>query len=96
MQTNRTPSQCQFEDGCSTTYMHERRTTFCNSFFDEYMKREITCSVNVSICTLHKIGIVAYLLKPRTVEAEKQPLLGNGPYTRSKEMRHVRYDVTQQ
>jgi hypothetical protein len=27
---------------------------------------------------------VAYLLKVRTVEAEKQPLLGNGPYTRSR------------
>jgi hypothetical protein len=28
--------------------------------------------------------IVAYLLKARTVEAEKQPFLGNGPYTRSR------------
>jgi hypothetical protein len=35
MQTNRTPSQCQSEDGCTTSYMHERRTTFCNSFFDQ-------------------------------------------------------------
>jgi hypothetical protein len=37
---------------------------------------------------------VAYLLKARTVEAEKQPLTGNGPYTRSKGTRHVRCDVT--
>jgi hypothetical protein len=40
--------------------------------------------------------IVAYLLKARTVEAEKQPLLGNGPYTRSRGTRHVCCDVTQQ
>jgi hypothetical protein len=40
--------------------------------------------------------IVAYLLKAKTVEAEKQPLLGYGPYTRSRGTRHVRCDVTQQ
>jgi hypothetical protein len=40
--------------------------------------------------------IVAYLPKARTVEVDKQPLLGDGPYTRSREMRHVRCDVTQQ
>jgi hypothetical protein len=40
--------------------------------------------------------IVAYLLKARTVEAEKQPLLGNNSYKRSRGKRHVRYDVTQQ
>jgi hypothetical protein len=34
-------------------------------------------------------NIVVYLLKARTVEAEKQPLLGNGPYTRSRGTRHV-------
>jgi hypothetical protein len=39
---------------------------------------------------------VAYLLKARTVEAEKQPLLSNGPYTRSSGTCHVRRDVTQQ
>jgi hypothetical protein len=39
---------------------------------------------------------VAYLLKARIVEAEKQSLLGNGPYTRSRGKRHVRFDVTQQ
>jgi hypothetical protein len=39
---------------------------------------------------------VAYLLKARTVEAEQQALLGNGPYTRSKGTRQVRCDVTQQ
>jgi hypothetical protein len=43
-----------------------------------------------------EVLIVAYLLKAGTVEAEQQPLLGNGPYTLSREMRHVRYDVTQQ
>jgi hypothetical protein len=42
------------------------------------------------------INIVAYLLKPRTVEVEKQQLLGNGPYTRNRGTRHVRCDVTQQ
>jgi hypothetical protein len=35
------------------------------------------------------VQIVAYLLKARTVEAEKQPLLGNGPYTRSRGKRHA-------
>jgi hypothetical protein len=39
---------------------------------------------------------VAYLLKARAVEAEKQPLLGNGSYTRSIGTRHVRCDITQQ
>jgi hypothetical protein len=39
--------------------------------------------------------IVAYLLKASTVEAEKQPLLGNGPCIRSREMRHIRCDITQ-
>jgi hypothetical protein len=34
-------------------------------------------------------AFVAYLLKARTVEAEKQPLLDNGPYTRSRGTRHV-------
>jgi hypothetical protein len=29
-------------------------------------------------------NIVAHLLKARTVEAEKQPMLINGPYTRSR------------
>jgi hypothetical protein len=40
--------------------------------------------------------IVAYLLKVEIVEAEKQPLLGNDPYTRSRGTRHVRCDVKQQ
>jgi hypothetical protein len=39
---------------------------------------------------------VAYLLKERTVEAEKQPLLDNGPYKRSKGTRYIRCDMTQQ
>jgi hypothetical protein len=39
---------------------------------------------------------VAYLLKARTVEAEKQPLLCNSPYARSRGTRHVLCDVTQQ
>jgi hypothetical protein len=39
--------------------------------------------------------IVLYLLKERTVVAEKQPLLGNGPYTRSRGTRHVPCDVMQ-
>jgi hypothetical protein len=42
------------------------------------------------------IAIVAYLLKARTVKAEKQPLLDNGPYTRSRGTRYLRCDVTQQ
>jgi hypothetical protein len=37
---------------------------------------------------------VLYLLKARTVETEKQPLLGIGPYTRIRGTRHVRCDVT--
>jgi hypothetical protein len=45
---------------------------------------------------LHYLNIVAYLLKARTVEAERQPLLGNDPYTRSRGKLHVRCDVTQQ
>jgi hypothetical protein len=40
--------------------------------------------------------IVAYLLKARTVEAEKQLLLGNGPYTRNRRAHHLRCDITQQ
>jgi hypothetical protein len=39
---------------------------------------------------------VVCLLKARTLEAEKQPLLGNGPYTRNRGTRQVRCDVTQQ
>jgi hypothetical protein len=44
----------------------------------------------------HIMNTVTYLLKTRTVEAEKQPLLGNGPYTCSRGMRHIRCDITQQ
>jgi hypothetical protein len=40
--------------------------------------------------------IVEYLLKTRTVEAEKQPLLSNGPYICCTGQRYVRCDVTQQ
>jgi hypothetical protein len=40
--------------------------------------------------------IVTFLLKARTVEAKKQPLLGNVPYTRSGSTRHIRCNVTQQ
>jgi hypothetical protein len=36
---------------------------------------------------------VAYLLKARTVEAEKQPLLGNGLYTCSRGTHHIHCDV---
>jgi hypothetical protein len=39
---------------------------------------------------------VAYLLKARTVASEKQPLLGNDPYTRSRGTREVRCDIKQQ
>jgi hypothetical protein len=52
-------------------------------------------SVNV-LKLSDSIYIAAYLLKARTAEVEKQPLLGNGPYTRSRGMRHVRCDVMQQ
>jgi hypothetical protein len=41
-------------------------------------------------------NIMVYLLLARTAEAEKQPLLDNGPYTRSRGNGHVRRDVTQQ
>jgi hypothetical protein len=41
-------------------------------------------------------NIVVYLLKARTVEAEKEPLLGNGPYTRSRRAHNIRHDITQQ
>jgi hypothetical protein len=41
-----------------------------------------------------EVHIVAYLLKERAVEAEKQPLLGNGLYTRSRGTLHLRCDVT--
>jgi hypothetical protein len=43
-----------------------------------------------------KFNIVAYLLKAGTVEAEKQPLLGNDPYKHSRGTRHVGCDVMQQ
>jgi hypothetical protein len=39
---------------------------------------------------------MAYLFKARTVEAKKQPLLGNVPYTRSRGTRHVRCNVMQE
>jgi hypothetical protein len=39
---------------------------------------------------------VAYSFKAITVEAEKNTLLGNGPYTRSSGTCHVRCDITQQ
>lgn len=42
----------------------------------------------------YRYNNVAYLLKPRTLEAEEEPLLDNSPYTGSRETRHVRYDVT--
>jgi hypothetical protein len=44
----------------------------------------------------YRVHIVAYLLKARTVEAEKEQLLGNGLYTCSRGTPHVRCDVTQQ
>lgn len=34
-------------------------------------------------------SIVAYLLKVRTVEAEKRPLLGNHPYTQQRNVSHI-------
>jgi hypothetical protein len=39
-------------------------------------------------------NFVAHLLKARTVEADKQPLLGNGPYTRSGGTDYIHCDVT--
>jgi hypothetical protein len=38
--------------------------------------------------------ILAYFLKARTAEAKKQPLLSNGPYTRSRGTCYVRCDVS--
>jgi hypothetical protein len=38
-------------------------------------------------------NIAVYLLQARIVEAEKQSLLGNGPYTSSGGTRHVLCDV---
>jgi hypothetical protein len=40
-----------------------------------------------------KAQIVAYFLKTKPVEADKQPLPGNGPYTRSRGTFHVRCDA---
>jgi hypothetical protein len=40
--------------------------------------------------------IEAYLFKARTVQAEKQPLVGNGPHTSSRGTHHVHYDIMQQ
>jgi hypothetical protein len=45
---------------------------------------------------VHVYIYLASLLGTRTVEADKQPLLGNAQYTRSKGTRHVRCDVMQQ
>jgi hypothetical protein len=39
------------------------------------------------------VNIVAYLLEANTVDAGKQPLLGNGQYTRSRGTRHVCCDI---
>jgi hypothetical protein len=41
-------------------------------------------------------NIVAYLLKARTVAAEKQPLLGDGPYTRRIGTRHATIEMVLQ
>jgi hypothetical protein len=49
---------------------------------------------NVGLYRTLRLYIMACLLKERTVEAEKQPLQGNGPYTRGREKHHVRCDVT--
>jgi hypothetical protein len=38
-------------------------------------------------------NIVVYLLNSRIMEAEEQPLLGNGPYTRSRKTRHISCDI---
>jgi hypothetical protein len=52
-------------------------------------------SINVlKLCD--NMYIAAYLLKARTVELEKQLLLGNDPYIRSRGTRHVRCDDMQQ
>lgn len=42
------------------------------------------------------LDIVLYLHKERNVKADKQPLLGNGKYIRSRGTCHVLCDVTQQ
>jgi hypothetical protein len=42
------------------------------------------------------VRILAKFIKARAVEKEKQPLLGNNLYTRSRGKVHVRCDVRQQ
>jgi hypothetical protein len=59
----------------------ELRTGRCRGFVARQVKEEDS---------------VAYVLKARTVKAEKQTLLGNGPYTRSRGTRHAHCDVMQQ
>jgi hypothetical protein len=62
----------------------------------EKVLRTTLVKKKTKLLRIMSVNIVAYLFKVRTVEAEKPPLLDNGPYTRSRRTRHVRCDVTQQ
>jgi hypothetical protein len=85
--------------------LYERLITF-----DEFGIRRSSCSLFQVICQNYPVGInelrpllpnsfpaeiVAYLLKARTVEAEKQPLPGNVLYIRSRETLHSAVVATQ-
>jgi hypothetical protein len=61
--------------------------------FSVFTSRPTSLLAHVRASMFFLYGIVAYLLKARTVEAEKRPLLGNGPYTRSRGTRCVGCDV---
>jgi hypothetical protein len=54
------------------------------------------CVFFLQLTSLRALSWMQHFLKARAVEADKQPLLGNGPYPCSRGMRHVRCDVMQQ
>jgi hypothetical protein len=73
---------------CMRLLVHRRvQLTQASPLFSSTVSVISQCSFN-SFCDLKTISIaissVAYLLKARNVEAEKQPLLSNGPYTCSR------------
>jgi hypothetical protein len=74
----------------SVVGINELRSVFPNS---QFPGRDSNRAHPKHGSTLH--GIVAYLLKARTLKAEKQPLLGNGPYIRGRETRQSALVATQ-
>jgi hypothetical protein len=78
--------------------MKSNRNISCNGNIDltyGYVGCKVVAISDQLTRTVLLLHIVAYLFKAKTVDAEKQLLLRNGPYTRSRGMRHVRRDVTQ-